>query len=95
MFWKKNKGDVAFPSESDLRSSIVNNTRVLNLLSFIWIGFMLVYFISKDIYLLVISVLLAVFMNKHHITVKIDKARLQILSIKDEIDLNKGGNNGN
>ena len=95
VFWKKKvKRDIAFPSETMLRNSIANNTYVYDLLCLIWVGFMAAYIYSKDIYMLNISILLSIFIVNYNISQKIDKARLQMVFIKDELDLQKGPKNG-
>jgi hypothetical protein len=81
------------PSESALLISIKNNIRLVPLYNFIWTGFMVLYILLKDLWLLLMAVLITIFIAYHLLCQKIDKARLELLRFKDEMILSKGEKN--
>lgn len=85
MFWKNKKLNVT--DEVMLRKSLANNKRILPFLNFIWTGFMVLYVILNDLWLLIFACLVAIFIVNHSIAYKVDRARLEFLMLKDEIKL--------
>lgn len=72
------------PTKEMLESSIRNNLRLFNILSFIFFGFLTIYavvYIRTQTYainLLLCALVISVFQAMYFVTHKIDKARLEI-----------------